>query len=369
MSLQANAISAHLRTSKRAVVEAWELLVRTELLPLVVLDRSALLDHLPEFIEGLARWVEGDAEAARSAFTALAEGHAAQRLHNGIDLETLTREYALLRSTIMRELLAVPTSEQIREPMVRVNEGLDVAIHESVRRYTHLRDRVRDRFVGILAHDLRNPLGAISMASATIMARTGQTGDELHRLGVTISRSAERMARMIDDVIEFARGHLGGGIPVVLAPGDLGDLARQAVDELRIGHPERRITFDASGDLRGQWDRDRVIQAVSNLISNALQYGHDPIAIVVREAEDRQSITLTVNNQGPPIAAERLSHLFDPLQLETSSTRRGLGLGLYIVRQIALAHGAHCEVSSTEEEGTTFSVHWPRTPVEEVPAR
>jgi signal transduction histidine kinase len=368
MPLRSNAISAQLRSGKRAIAEVWESIVRAELPPLAVLDRSALIDHLPEFIDGLAKWVEGDTKSARSAFAALAEGHAAQRLQHGIDLETLTREYALLRSTIMRELMAVPTNELIREPIIRVNEGLDEAIYESVRRYMHLRDRVRDRFIGILAHDLRNPLGAISMASATIMAGT-QTEDKLYRLGATISRGAERMARMIDDVIEFARGHLGGGIPIVLAPGNLGELAGQAVDELRIAHPERLITFDALGDLRGQWDRDRVMQAVSNLVANALQYGRDPIAIVVREAEDRRAIILTVNNQGPMIDAERLSHLFDPLRLETSNTRRGLGLGLYIVRQIALAHGAHCEVRSTESEGTTFSVSWPRTPIEEMPAR
>jgi signal transduction histidine kinase len=357
----AEALSEHLRSHKREIAETWRSKARAELAELRVLDETNLIDHLPEFIDGLAKWTESAAGPVDPAFGSLLEGHALQRLEYGIELATVTREYALLRSTILHELMSVPTVVGIGEPLIRLNEGMDAAIHAAVRRYTHVRDQVRDRFVGILAHDLRTPLSAIGMASAQIMATTTGPTDKHHRLGMMINRSSERMSRMIEDVIEFARGHLGGGIPISLASSDLGEIVREAIDELRLAHPEREITLHLSGSLEGKWDRDRVLQLVSNLVGNAMHHGEDPTTIAVREASDAKSLVLTVNSHGNVIAADRLRHLFDPLRVETRKTRKGLGLGLYIVRQIALAHGARCEVASDESAGTTFTVHWPRS--------
>jgi len=364
-----NPVSDHLRTHKQEIGNDWEALALAQLPILLRLGRGSLLNHLPEFLEGLARWIDGDAKAAREGFGALAEGHALQRLSSGIDLTTLTREYALLRTAITRSLLSVPTSDQIREPMVRLNEGLDEAIYEAVRRYTFQRDQVRDRFIGILAHDLRSPLNTVAMAAANIMSAVPQPGDRIYRMGSAISRAVDRMVHMIDDVIELARGHLGGKMPVTLEPGNLDALVAEAISEQRIAHPERSISLESSGDLDGVWDRGRVLQLVTNLLSNAMTYGEDPIVVTLRESADRQHLLLSVNNKGPTISAARIATLFDPLRLETPGTRKGLGLGLYIVRQIALAHGARCEVQSNDVDGTTVSVIWPRTPGDEVPSR
>lgn len=366
-----NAVSEKIRARKRQIGEAWQAAALSELPQLQDLDGPSLVDHMPEFLDGLAAWVEGDTETATRGFTALVDGHALQRLQNSVDLTTLTREYSLLRSAVLRDVItplgSLPDRAQLGEAFIRLNEGMDVAIHEAVRRYTHQRDQVRDRFVGILAHDLRNPLGAVTMGAVRVMALAEGPDDKFYRIGTLINRSADRMSRMIHDVIEFARGQLGGLIPIQLQRGDLGEITKDAVDELRAGHPDRTIELQLSRSLDGQWDRDRVMQLVSNLISNAIHHGGDPIIVRVNESSDRHTLTLTVNNRGPVIAAERLSKLFDPLRLETPQQRKGLGLGLYIVRQIALGHGAFCEVHSTEVEGTTFTVTWPRTPVAEVP--
>jgi hypothetical protein len=139
MTPGANPISQYLRARKHEIAHSWESCVRAEVAALDGLDRSALIDHMPEFIEGLAGWIEGDTGAARAGFGALAEGHALQRLGHGIDLATLTTEYMVLRTTILRELMAVPSSEQAREWMMRVNEGIDAAVHEAVRRYDQVR--------------------------------------------------------------------------------------------------------------------------------------------------------------------------------------------------------------------------------------
>ncbi len=140
MNSGANPISRHLRARKPEIASVWESLVRAEVPQLARLDRTALVDHLPEFIEGLARWLDGDTAAARAGFSALAEGHALQRLGYGIDLVTLSREYMLLRSTILRELMVVPAGEQTREWMLRINEGIDAAVYEAVRRYDQARN-------------------------------------------------------------------------------------------------------------------------------------------------------------------------------------------------------------------------------------
>jgi signal transduction histidine kinase len=371
MQRQRNAVSDHLRECKRAIAGAFEARTRAELAALAALDRASLIDHLPEFLDGLARWVEGDTSAARVAFIALSEGHALQRLQYAIDLTTLTREYAVLRSVVARSLLAVSEdSEAYREHVIAVNEGLDEAIYGAVRRYMQSRDQVRDRFIGILAHDLRTPLSTIAMASLQVPMITPSLADtRAAELCGVIHRSAERMMRMIDDVVEFARGQLGGGIPISLALADLGLITHAAVDELRVAHPNRELAVSHAGDLRGYFDRDRVLQLAANLIANAITYGRGAIAVRVTEEPDRRALRMTVHNRGPVIAAERLSSLFDPLRPEQPGTRRGLGLGLYIVRQIALGHGARCEVTSTEADGTTFTVLWPRTPPEEVPQR
>jgi signal transduction histidine kinase len=146
-------------------------------------------------------------------------------------------------------------------------------------------------------------------------------------------------------------------------------LAIEAAHELTLAHPDRDISVDASGDAMGAWDKDRVIQALSNLLGNAIQHGTDPIRLVIREREDRLAVLTRVTNRGRPIDAERITQLFEPFSPALEPGRRsGLGLGLYIVQQIAIAHGALCTVRSTEAE-TAFEIEWPRVPLDKVPNR
>lgn len=172
------------------------------------------------------------------------------------------------------------------------------------------------------------------------------------------------MARMIRDVIDFARGNVGEGIPVALVECDLGEICEDAASELRIAHPNREIAVELEGDLLGYFDHDRALQAMSNLIGNAIQHGEGKVEVEAREAADRHSLTTLVRNYG---AAIDRSRLFDPYQ-PGNGARAGVGLGLYIVQQIALAHGARCEVTS-DAGTTTVAIVWPRVPLEETPER
>ncbi|WNG53019.1 PAS domain-containing protein [Archangium minus] len=244
-----------------------------------------------------------------------------------------------------------------------------VDISEQKRAEEHLRRTAefRERFMSIVSHDLRNPLNAI-LLSAHALLRLEDLG-ERHVKGVRrIVTSAERMKRMISDLLDFARGRLGGGIPISPRELELGALCREVVDELEAGRPGREVVLEMEGDLRGEWDPDRLTQLLVNLGKNALDYSPEETRVhIVLHGEDG-TVRLEVHNEGPPIPPERLASIFEPFRRfaeeeHPSSSSAGLGLGLYIVEQIVQAHGGTVAVRSTEQEGTTFTVRLPRRPV------
>jgi signal transduction histidine kinase len=361
----AEILASTLRSRAQAIALRWEEEVRRDVPQLAILPRQTLIDHLPEFLDALATWVEGDVEASRDGFRLLAEGHALLRQTAGIELEALTDEYAALRRITLEEMRGAGASAELLEAHVRLNAGFDTAVHQAVHRYSRARDAIRERFVGILAHDLRDPLAAVSMSAAFL--REAQLGGNHSQLVERIVRGTDRIERMINDVLDFTRGRLGGGIPIVPGVADMAQICREVVDEASAGH-EMAITLDIAGDLRGVWDAERSKQALANLISNAVRHGKGEIAVRAWERDDRKMVFTSVNNAAPVISADALTRLFDPFK-RTQKPGRGLGLGLYIVQQIALAHGGKCRVTSTPETGTTFTIEWPRVPFEQNPGR
>ncbi len=353
--------SAYLREHLGEITSEWEQEVRRQVPAVRPLSRPALLDHMPEFLDSLAAWIDGDRHAAQRGFDALAAGHAEQRLGVGIDIETLTFEYMVLREVLIRHLGGADP-----DVMRRMHGGVDEALRQSISRYVSVRDQIRERFISILGHDLRNPLGAIQMAVTNLLG-IENLGARERRLSASIQRSSMRMHRMVEDVINFAHTHLGSGIPTTPTRCDLSEIAQQVVDELQMIHPQRQLRTRFEGDLRGTWDRDRVFQALANLIGNAIQHGDDPVEVDVEEEPGRRAVIMTVSNRGAMVPADEIVHLFDPFRAGPSA-RAGLGLGLYIVQQIAFAHGATCDVDSSAER-TAFRIRWPRVPLEEAPDR
>jgi PAS domain S-box-containing protein len=218
--------------------------------------------------------------------------------------------------------------------------------------------RFAEMFVGILGHDLRNPLNAISMA-ANLMIRKG--GGDLPRLD-RIRSSTERMTNMVGQLLDLTRSRLGGGIPIEKKPTDLRAVASQAIDELRLVSPGRDIRLETNGGLDGWWDPDRLAQVVSNLVGNAVQHGDPSRRITVRLLADGDGVRLVVHSFGPAIPGEVISSLFDPYRRTTirSAGTRGLGLGLFITQQIVAAHNGTIDCRSTDDEGTTITVTLPR---------
>jgi signal transduction histidine kinase len=235
---------------------------------------------------------------------------------------------------------------------------------ESVRRAKEdieHRRRAVDTILGIVGHDLRNPLGAIHMSAALLQKRGGLEGWQA-RTVERMRSSAGRMARIIADLLTYTRTRLGSGIPVQLREADLGAVVARVVDELRAANADREIAVDAQGELGGWWDPDRLEQVASNLVSNAVDHGDPGTAVRVSLEGGHDDVVLTVANTGPGMPPEVLAHLFEPFSRppdERSRKASGLGLGLYISREIVRGHGGEISARATEGE-TVVTVKLPR---------
>ena len=163
---------------------------------------------------------------------------------------------------------------------------------------------------------------------------------------------------MIDDLLDFARTRLGGGFPIHPRRIDLRELCEHTVEELEFAYAGRTVRLETEGDLWGNWDADRIEQVISNLVGNALQHSSDDAEVRMTLRGEAEVVVLQTHNGGPPIPADVLPHVFEPGRRGARSG--GLGLGLYIVQQIVLAHGGSIEARSVPDDGTTFTVVLPR---------
>jgi signal transduction histidine kinase len=212
--------------------------------------------------------------------------------------------------------------------------------------------------VGIVSHDLRNPLQAISMSVALLERRGDLPAESLKAVG-RIKSSSQRAVRLIRDLLDFTQAR-SGGIPVNPQPTDLVALAQTVVEEVALANPGREIKLHCLGALSAEVDADRIAQVLANLLSNALAYGAENTAIDVWLQREEADAVLEVHNEGEPISPERMSVLFEPMRRLPKDSRRAgnIGLGLYIVDSIVRAHGGTVEVAS-DAKATRFTARLP----------
>ena len=220
--------------------------------------------------------------------------------------------------------------------------------------------RLNEMLTAVLSHDLRSPLNAVLTSALLIQRRS--TEEPVKETADRILSSCRRMSRMIEDMLDMARARLAGGIPLKREPADLGALVHRVVSEVHAAYPERKIEIEQTGTLSGNWDGERLAQVASNLLGNALQHGD--ASGVVRFTVDGtrpDAVMINVENSGT-IPPDLLPQLFDPFRGARRQTGRteGLGLGLYIVQQIVLAHGGSVDVQSGNDNHTAFVVRIPR---------
>jgi PAS domain S-box-containing protein len=218
----------------------------------------------------------------------------------------------------------------------------------------------RETFIGILGHDLRNPLGAIIMASRFLLAR-GALTEENERLVSRMLNSGQRMSRMIGQIVEFTRVRLGGGLELKLAPCNLGEVCRETADELRMSSSVE-IQQTVEGDVAGTWDADRLAQAVSNIAGNAVEYATPGTPVLIHVRGDGAAVVAEITNQGDAIPADLLPVIFKPFRRAKGNEGNtvNLGLGLYVAAEVVRSHGGTLDVRSSDAI-TTFTLRLPRT--------
>jgi signal transduction histidine kinase len=220
--------------------------------------------------------------------------------------------------------------------------------------------RMNEVFVAVLGHDLRNPLSAV-ITGAELVSQLS-TDERVRKVAARIRSSGDRMARMIEQLLDVARIR-SGRLEMKPVDNDLKGLAQALIDELQAGAAERRIELAASGDTRGRFDGDRIGAAISNLLGNALQHGAPGAPIRVEVDGTRpETMVLRITNEGV-VPKEVLATMFEPFHArgDTSASHGGLGLGLYIVQEFVRAHGGTVRARSSEASGRTdFEVVLPR---------
>ncbi len=368
-----------IRANIGSIVEEWVRFAQTRTPASENMTHLALEDHIVALLAFIADDLEfaqtkdeqvqksrglGNAEGA---FTqSAAEIHAALRLSDGFNIDQMVSEYRALRASVVKQWTAsnqvLPATDL--EDLTRFNEAIDQAMTESVAEYTKMVNQSRDLFLGVLGHDLRNPIGAVLM-TARSMAKRGAADGKQTMLAGQIAATMERATSILDDLLELTRSAFGSDIPIVRTPMNMGELGAQLVEEMRALSKGRRIEINIVGDTQGDWDRARMGQLFSNLIGNALQYSHGDSTIDVTIADQGERVLLAVHNEGDPIPLDKQKRIFHSRMRGTNGGSVGagstnLGLGLFVAHKVVTAHGGTISVDSSNASGTTFTAVMPK---------
>jgi signal transduction histidine kinase len=372
-------LAEFIEANSNAIVAEAVVFSRTLLPAAGHLDEAALRDHLPMILAAIVndlrtdqsdeqelRKSQGRMPLADASKTVAAQSHALLRAKAGFNIMQMVSEYRSLRASVLREWLRSPEAREetaIRD-IVRFNEAVDQAVAESVSHFTVEAERWRNVFLAVLGHDLRGPLNAVLLTAEVLStlgadARTSAVAERL-------VKSGQRMRELLDSLLDYSRSSLGQGIVIYKQSGDLAAQCAEELETLRESLPGRDISLSVTGDTSGMFDGSRVREALSNLVTNAANYGAPDTPVRVALTGSENGVRLSVENEGPTIPVDVLPALFEPLRrggmaaIDVSSSRTNLGLGLFIVQAVSAAHGG--TVAATSGSGKTrFEVVLPRS--------
>ena len=361
-----------------SILQRWEAFAAGLLPAAGHMDRAELRDHAEQILQAVAKDVltpqtreaqseksKGRAPTLTDAKETAAQTHAFLRARGGFDIKQLAAEYRALRASVLSIWIdaCAPDSPPL-DDMIRFNEAVDQALAESVDAFSQQLDQARNLLLGMLGHDMRSPLQAIQQTALYLAALNA--GAEVTQAASILMSSGASVQALLDDLVDFNRTKFGLGIRVMPTEVDVAALFADTLKQLRAAHPQRRLELDVTSDVRGVWDGRRLQQLLGTLVGNAIKYGaaDEPVRVVVvgRECD----LLFRVCNQGRAIDRATLGQIFDPLirgpRTDGMQDDKGLGLGLYIAREIAKAHGGDIEAASDEKE-TVFAVRLPRVGV------
>ena len=358
------------------ILVQWEMFAATLLPAAADMNSLALRDHAQQILQAVAKDLstaqtrEAQAEKSMGRAPVLigapetaAQTHALLRARGGFDINQLAAEYRALRASVLRLWMDECQPDAPHpDDVVRFNEAIDQALAESIGYFSAQVDQARNLLLGMLGHDMRSPLQTILMTAQYLAALNA--GEQVSVAASRLIRSGARMQALLNDMLDFNRTRLGLGINIAPTDADLEKLLADELDQLRAAHPDRRVDLDVEGDCQGVWDGRRLQQLLGNLVLNAIKYGAPDAPVRVVMTGEEREVRFEVRNHGPAIERTTLDRIFDPLQRglnhkDSYNADGNLGLGLYIAREIAKAHGGEIEARSDETE-TVFAVRLPR---------
>jgi len=292
-----------------------------------------------------------------------AQTHALLRAQSGFDINQLAAEYRALSASVLSLWTNACGRDALNlEDMIRFNEAIDQALAESIGFYSAQVDQARNLLLGMLGHDMRSPLQAIQVTASYLGALNA--GAQVSQAASRLVNSGARIKALLDDLLDFARTKLGLGINIAPTDVDVAKLFADELEQLHAAYPDHKLDLEVSGDSQGFWDGLRLQQLLGNLVVNALKYGTPGTPVHVVVAGEEAQLRFEVINSGPAIEQTVLDQMFEPLKRDPTRAGRydedsSLGLGLYIARQVATAHGGKIEARS-DKTSTVFAVDLPR---------
>jgi signal transduction histidine kinase len=366
-----------IRSDMEAIISRWEAFAATCLPAGARMGSSALRDHAQEILEAVAKDLNTFQSSADQAEKSMGRGqrlmdtpntaaqtHATLRARSGFDINQLAAEYRALRASVLRQWMNACLPEEPHvEDIIRFNEAIDQALAESIGIFSAEVEQSRNLLLGMLGHDMRSPLQIMLLAGRQLAESNAEP--EMSEAASLLIKSGGRMKSLLDDLTDFNRINLGMAIDVCRNDVDLAALFGDQLQRLRAIHPDRVLELKVVGDSRAAIDAERMQRLLENLVVNAMKYGRRDTPVVVFVEGDGADVRFEVRNAGDPIEPSLLHQIFDPLRRgpeykATYGADGSLGLGLYIAREIAKAHGGEIEARSENDE-TVFAVRVPRT--------
>ena len=385
---ESETLAAMLRARREEIMTAWEERVRDEVDAARDAGRTALRDHLPNFLARLADALDPTSLLHEvGAKSSVGETHGKERADLlAYTIPQVLHEYSILRHIVFDKLeVARPLTKTDRDTVLRAfdsatRQAADAFMdertereRERLRRAEQERDLTQNQvsrleadrdlqqtFVATLTHDLRNPIGAVKMALELLTDEITVT-QEVSSLLEIMGRNLERSETMLHDLLDSNRVKSGRKLPLAVEPCNLTHLVKMILAEMLAVHGQGCI-LKAQDDVRGYWSTDRLRRVIGNLVDNAIKYGVQDGPITLSLAQDAKGTTISVHNNGAPIPPDVQATIFEPhYRIDGSGSEHppGWGLGLTLVHAVAEAHGGNVRVESTASAGTTFIVTLP----------
>lgn len=365
-------------SNRSAILAEWSAFAKTCTPASGSMGIDALSDHASDMLTVIAEDLKtpqdvseqsdkskGLAPKAPNGERTAAEKHGKGRAESGFTLDQMVAEYRALRASVIRlwsKQRSQATSTDL-DDLTRFNEAIDQSLAESITRFTQDLDKSKEMFLAILGHDLRSPISAV-LTSAKFMLETNELEEPHRTLTTRIVTATTRMNNMVGALLDFTRSRLGQGIPVTPAIMNMGKLVHDVVNEVLAANPDRKIEVDARGALTGKWDAERMTQVLTNLLGNALEHGSPRGEVTVNVQGTDDEVKIAVHNRGVAIPEDELDGIFNAMKHQSMARSNqptaNLGLGLYIADRIVEAHHGSIDVQSSDEKGTTFTIHLPR---------